>query len=362
LDALAQRAPLVLLLDDLQWADGASLDLLRYLGHSWREHGSRVLLLGTLRREGLELNPQLADLSRDLPVSQVPLQPLSQAETLQFLEALVGERAPGTRSEGKPGVHIPARPSTTGPGAVPAPERETPLVALSDFLFARTGGQPLYLLETLKLLREREWLVPRLGADGVFRLELAVEMATIVAQERSQRELLPPSVRALILTRLEKLSPAARQLVRAIAVLGTQATAARLWRVAQVEVQAGVEALEEAVRSGILREEAAGRGRPASYGFAYELMRDVVYTELGEARRLVLHQQALALLQNEGTPGAELVYHVRASGEAEAADRYSVQAGVAVDGVTGHYKQARTLTPRRPAVATMLEASEIQRL
>src|SRR5436305_3245806 len=86
-DALARRAPLVLLLDDLHWVDGASLDLLRYLGHSWKEHGSRVLLLGTLRSEGLELNPQLsaqlADLGRDLPLSQVPLQPLSQQESLQ---------------------------------------------------------------------------------------------------------------------------------------------------------------------------------------------------------------------------------------------------------------------------------------
>src|SRR5260370_22666111 len=48
LDALAQRAPLVLFLEDLHWMDGASLDLVRYLGHYWKEHGSRVLLLGTL--------------------------------------------------------------------------------------------------------------------------------------------------------------------------------------------------------------------------------------------------------------------------------------------------------------------------
>src|SRR6266567_5884314 len=41
-DALARRAPLVLLLEDLHWVDGASLDLLRYLGHSWKEHGNRV--------------------------------------------------------------------------------------------------------------------------------------------------------------------------------------------------------------------------------------------------------------------------------------------------------------------------------
>ena len=366
LDALAQRGPLVLLLEDLQWADGASLDLLRYLGRYWKGHSTRVLLLGTVRSEGLEpksqLFAELAYLGRDLTVAQLTLQPLSQAETIQLLEAIVEERAHGTRREGKPGAHIPPRPSTAGPEASPVAGRETPLVALGDFLFAQTGGQPLYLLETLKLLRERQWLVPRLAADGSWRLELAVEMATIVAQERSPRELVPPSVRAMILARLARLAQSARQLVRANAVLGTLATAERLWQVAEVEVQAGLEALEEAVRSGILREEAPGRGRPASYGFAHELMRDVVYTELGEARRQVLHQRALARLQNEGAPGAELVYHARASGEAEAADRYCVQVGVAVDGVTGHDEQARTLTPRPPAVATMLEASKIERL
>jgi predicted ATPase len=271
------------------------------------------------------------------------LQPLSQAETLQLLEALAGERRPGTRSEGKQGADITARPSTAGPGASPTQERETLLVALGDFLFARTGGQPLYLLETLKLLRERQWLVPRLAADGTWRLELAVEMATIVAQEQSPRELLPPSVRAMILARLAKLTQSARKLVRTSAVLGTRVTAERLWQVAEVEVQAGVEALEEAVRSGILREEATERGRPASYGFAHELIRDVVYSVLGEAHRRTLHQSALASLENEGAPVPELVYHARAYGEAEAAYRSSVQAGVAVDGVNGHYEQARTL-------------------
>src|SRR5438477_1364812 len=100
LDTLAKPAPLVLLLEDLHWLDGASLDLLRYLGRYWKGHGSRVLLLGTLRREGLEprsqIAAQLADLGRDLLVSQVPLQPLSQPQTLQLLEALIGEpREPG---------------------------------------------------------------------------------------------------------------------------------------------------------------------------------------------------------------------------------------------------------------------------
>src|SRR5207253_6249302 len=132
LDTLAQRAPLVLLLEDLHWADRASLDLLRYLGHSWKEHGSRVLLLATVRHEGLELNPQLsaqlADLSRDLPLNQVSLPPLSKPETLHLVQAIIGEGTHGTRSEGE----------RREPGAAPSPERERPLVGLGEVLFAQT--------------------------------------------------------------------------------------------------------------------------------------------------------------------------------------------------------------------------------
>jgi DNA-binding SARP family transcriptional activator len=187
LSALAQRAPVVLLLDDLHWIDGASLDLLRYLGHAWKGQGSRVLVLCTVRSEGLELNPELAaqllDLGRDLPLTQLPLQPLGQAETVELLEALAGENHYG-----------PARPSTPENGA--SRERKTALLALGDFLFAQTGGQPLYLFETLKLLRDRQWLVPRLTAEGVFRIAPTEELVAALARQESRRELLPPSVRA----------------------------------------------------------------------------------------------------------------------------------------------------------------------
>jgi len=305
-DALARRAPLVLLLEDLHWVDGASLDLLRYLGHSWKEHGNRVLLLATVRREGLELNLPLADLGRDLPLSQVSLPPLSKPETLHLVQAIVGLGAPGPQREGERREHGPAQPSR--PATSPSQELERPLVALVEVLFAKTGGHPLYLLETLKLLREQEWLVPRLAADGTWRLKPTRELAAF-EQEGSRRALLPPSVRTLILARLASLSPVARQLVQVVAVLGTAASAPQLWQLTELGVQAGVEALEEAITRGILREEAAGVGRLGSYGFSHELMRDVVYTELGAARRQVLHQRALAMLEREGARASELEYH-----------------------------------------------------
>src|SRR2546421_4714234 len=163
-------------------------------------------------------------------------------------------------------------------------------------------------------------------------------------------------------------SQPARQLVRAGAVLGTQASAKLLWQVAEVEVQAGVEALEEAIGSGILREVGAGAGRPGSYGFSHELIRDVVYTELGAARRQVLHQQALVRLESEGARAAELAYHARSAGEVEAAYRYSVLAGVeaaavfAVEDAIGHYEQARAWLQERQGRQSRLAASEVERL
>ena len=183
------------------------------------------------------------------------------------------------------------------------------LEALGDFLFAQTGGQPLYLLETLKLLCERMWLVPQPGGNGTWRLEPSVDLATTFAQEQSRRELLPASVRIQFLTRLAKLSPAARQVVMASAVLGRQTAAHQLWQVADVGVQAGIEALEEAVRSGILREVVSGSGHPASYGFAQELMRQVVLTELGEARRQVLSQRAASRIEREAVKLPERAAH-----------------------------------------------------
>jgi DNA-binding SARP family transcriptional activator len=357
MSALGQRAPLVVLVDDLQWADGASLDLLRYLGHAWKEHGSRVLLLGTVSREGVEpksmLSAQLVDLGRDLPLTQIPLPPLSQAETFQLLEALAAE-----------GDHGLGRPESAGASSA----SQRPLEALGHVLFARLGGQPLYLLETLKLLRDRQWLLPRLSAEGRWRLSPTGELLAALAGPGSERELVPASVRAMIQTRLAKMSAPARQLVQASAVLGSPASAKRLWQVADVEVQTGLEALEEAEGLGILREEPAGEGRPGSYRFSHDLVRDVVYTEEGAARRLVLHQRALAVLEAEGARAFELAYHALAAGEAEAAYRYSVQAGdealavFAVEEAIRHYEQARALLKAHQPLQRVLSASQVEHL
>jgi hypothetical protein len=216
----------------------------------------------------------------------------------------------------------------------------------------------------LKLLREQELLVPRLLTDGTWKLEPTVEMATLVAEARSRRTLVPPRVRALIQARLAKLSRAARQLVMASAVLGKQTSAKVLWQLAELGVQAGVEALEEAVNSGLLHDEEAAVGRPGSYRFTRELIRQVVYTELGQTRRHFLHQRALAVLHTQTAPTAELVHHARASGEVQATSGSSMQAGpvhravFAVEDGTMN----RSLLGNHQRLKSVLLASEIEHL
>jgi tetratricopeptide (TPR) repeat protein len=289
----------------------------------------------------------LVNLGRDLPITQVSLQPLNQEETLQLIEALVVEQESGSVL---PHTQEPQRP------------------ALSDFLFTQTGGHPLYLLEMLKLLREREWLVPQLGAHGTWQLTLTGEMTTALMQERLRRELFPPSVRTLIQARLSKLTPLSRRLVMASAVLGTQSSAQDLWQVAQMDAQIGIEALEEALKSGFLCAEEAKRGHQSTYRFIHGLVCDVVYRDIEEARRQNLHHHAFAVLQRKGASASELAYHALLAGEREAAYHLSVQAGMeavvgfAIPDAIGYYEQARTLLQDSEHLQHELPASKVEHL
>src|SRR5207237_6929750 len=127
-----------------------------------------------------------------------------QPQALQRLEAIIREEGENTRREGQTRQHSPVRPSPAGPGAPPWPDQERPLLRLGEVLFAQTGGQPLYLLETLKLWRERQWLLPQLGADGSWKVEPTQDLAAALSQDQARGELGPPSVREVSLGRLAR--------------------------------------------------------------------------------------------------------------------------------------------------------------
>jgi predicted ATPase len=158
----------------------------------------------------------------------------------------------------------------------------------------------------------------------------------------------PSTVRAVIRSRLSRLSPNAFSLLAAGAVLELRLTFERLCAVSNVAEDAGLPALDELV-SGQLLLEVAQRGTASTYTFTHNMIRDVVYTEAGDARRRLFHRRALDLLEASGDSAAVLAYHAVAAGLAEVAFHYSLAAGqealrlAAVNEAKAHLEKALQL-------------------
>jgi len=249
LRGLAQRAggPVLILLDDLQWADAASLDMLAYLARRPAAEALPLLVLATARAEALApsqpLAGWLAGLARDVPLTRLAPGPMSADDVTQLLHGL--GLAEGDTAE------------------------------LSAWLAAETRGQPFFMAETLKALAASGW-PPKVPARG----------------------LLPPGIREMILARLTGLLPAGRELLAAAAVLGRPASFDELGAVAGLDDAAGLTALDAALAARLLVE----AGEPRPYLLAHDQIREVLLAEAGQARRRVFHRRALSALAPAAPP------------------------------------------------------------
>lgn len=293
--ALSNTAPLVLFVDDMQWADSATLDLLQYAVRRWRESAARILLLVSLRSESLQPITQtqrpsvlewLAHIERELQPYHLKLDALNERETTQLMVSLL-------------------KPSAAD---------------FAQWIFNETRGQPFYLMETLKDLLERGVLHPKRQTDGKWTFEVDAD------HDLGQDIRVPSTVRAVILSRLNRLSPNAFTLLTAGSTLENQITFERLCAIANVTEDIGLPALDELL-SGQLLLEAARTGNSSKYIFAHHMIWDVVYTEAGDARRRLFHRRALDILEAEKESEAMLAHQALAAGVTEAAFRHSLAAG-----------------------------------
>lgn len=319
--AFAEQGPLLIFIDDLQWADKVTLDLFHYLATQWTRRSTPVMILLNRRVETRSTDQPLDEwfnnLQRAVSLTRLELGLLKIEDLLQIVQALDGAGQPDS------------------------------VESLGAWLYTETKGQPFFLKATLATLLERGALVPRLdeGKGWVFKLDSQVLNSVKLPSH------LPGDVRTLIQHRLAQLSPATRLLLTAGAVLEHNFTFEALYRVAQLTIPEALMALDEAVDSRLIQEVTSDSGTAAagSYIFAHDKIREVVYNEAGEARRRIFHARALEVLAGAGATPAELAYHALAAGVADEAFRWSVVAGdeafevFALRDAIEHYEQARWL-------------------
>lgn len=319
--AIAARSPVVLFVDDLQWADSATLDWLVYAIRRWREVSPPTLLLVSVRSETLQppSPPQspstiewLAHVEREAEPFHLALGPLDEQDTVAMMLSVL----------------------------------KAPAEDFAQWIFNETRGQPFYLIETLKDLLERRALHPKQRAEGQWVFEVDAE------HDLGRAVRVPSTVRVVILARLNRLSRNAFTLLAAAAVLELQITFEHLCAVSNLAQDIGLPALDELVSGRLLLEVTQASGA-STYAFANGMIRDVVYTEAGDARRRLFHQRALDILEaTKDSSSAMLAHHALAAGLAEAAFRYSLTAGQqalrlsAVSEAIAHFEKSRQLAQK----------------
>lgn len=297
--ALAEQVPLVLFIDDLQWADSATLDLLQYAIRRWKDNAARILFMASLRSDALRpvTHPQTAGSPQGLSI---------------WLERMAREVIP---------VHIELEPLGEDE-AVPMMLSilSPPDVDFARWLYRETRGQPYYLIETLKDLLERSVLHPkrRVGGQWSFSVDSDHNLGQAVR--------VPSTVHAVIRSRLNRLSPNAFSLLAGGAVLEHRIIFERMCAISSLSEDLALPGLDELI-SGRLLLEALQPGLISEYKFPNEMLRDVVYTEAGDARRRLFHRRAFDVLEKDWESAAILAHHAQAAGLAEVAFRYSLAAG-----------------------------------
>ena len=313
--ALAKKNPLVLSLDDIQWADSGTLDLLHYLVNRWVALEIPILLILTIRKEALVSSIALVDwvasLSHDIAVTRIELSMLT-AEALHNLVTILNEVTPNS-------------------------ENETSLEEFAHWLYQETRGLPFHLSELLRMLIEQNIL---LGDQDQIDIVAAFEHIKSIDHFP-----LPPTMRDIVLNRLDRLSETGRALLIALSVIGHHCRYETLCQISGIETLAGLAGLEELLESRLIHELKTKQ----LYTFVHDNIREIVYTEAGETRRRIYHQQALVHLADENTSSAEMAFHAYAAQQYDAAFRYSLQAGDEISAIyslkdaVNHYQAAMAL-------------------
>jgi DNA-binding CsgD family transcriptional regulator len=271
LGRLAQNSPLILIIEDIHWADGSTLDLLTFLVRNLRTEP--ILLIATLRTDEPESArsplPVLAELERLPSVQRIDLDRLNRADVAQQMAAILGGRAAS---------------------------------GFVEDVFARSQGNPFFAEELVAA-------TPIAGA------------------------VLPPTLRDVVVARVGALNDEARGLVRTASVAGRRFPEQLLESIAGLDDAAFEAALREAIDRYVLVREPGEAGDRIS--FRHALAQEALYADLLRSERLRLHAACARAIDQGGRShtdpirAAELAYHWQAAEEPERALRAAIGAGEA---------------------------------
>jgi DNA-binding SARP family transcriptional activator len=279
LSSISARTPVLLVLDDLQWADRPTLLLLRHLARA--SDPARLLILGAYRpteATAESFGDALAELKRERLISEIAVGGLSELETAELVQVWTSE---------------------------------APSHAFAHALHAETEGNPLFIEEIVRHLAE----------------------AGVRASEAGARELqrfgLPENVKQVIARRLGRLSSQATEWLRVAAVIGRDFDAGLHERVVALGEDEYLNALDEALSTGLVVE----AGSDASYSFSHALIRETLYEGMSAARRARIHRRVGEALEAGVDSDRNLValaHHFTRAASAEDVDKaigYACRAG-----------------------------------
>lgn len=311
--AISKVAPVAMLFDDLQWADGSSLQLLQHLARHTR--GSAIFLLATFRDVDVgrqhPLDRALLDLSRERLVDRVTIERLDHEATHELVATAMG------------GIEISSE--------------------FVNLIYRRTDGNPFFTEEVVRALVERGDVY----REGDEWRRLDIEQIEV-----------PENVRAVVGQRLSRLSPNAQELLHEAGVLGQTFAFDDLALMSGQDEDTVEAALQESIEAGLLRPL-----HRDNYGFSHGLIQQTLYEEVPPRRRRRLHLAAGEML--ERLPGhvrerrtAEFAWHFSEGGDAVRGYQYSMRAGDQAEAVWAHHD---ALTHYMTALRLVEELSDPER-
>ncbi|GER89553.1 hypothetical protein KDW_37150 [Dictyobacter vulcani] len=300
LTLISESTPLLIALDDLQWADSSSCELLAYLAR--RTYGYPIVIVGTCRENELEhnspLKPLLTDLRRENAVETISLELLSS----DHITSLVSQVS-----------H--------------APE---PMI---EKITNRAAGNPFFAEELARSVVEN--------------------LPSLEALAKSGNDILPDTINAVLALRMARLSERCQQLLGKAAVLGGSF---EFQVISEMEARGNIqdsedlvlELLEEALNSGMLTEE--GTGTRITYHFWHPLLSTYLYDRSSAARRASQHRKAAEVLRKmyknrEAKEAATITYHlVKGGADNELIVEYAELAGNYAYGISSYPEAEKNFT------------------